>query len=149
MTSDSDKRQTQVDFSRVKRNLQSLISIPGPRELYTKAQNAFQDGPQFSEQPSHVSKRKRTGSSGDALVETRARSEELILSKAADVGVRPYEYVRIKNESSWQSLQKVYELKLDGFITVAIRKPSSCEIVIVKNFVGFDREQKVKRLQQT
>ena len=148
MTSDSDKRQTQVDFSRVKRNLQSLTPIPGPRELHTKAQNAFQDGPQSPEQP-QGSKRKRTGSPGGALVETRARSEELILPKAADAGVRPHEYVRIKNESPWQSLRKVYELKLDGFITVAIRKPPSCEIVTVKNFVGSDREQKVKRLQQT
>lgn len=133
MTSDSDKHQTQVDFSRVKRDLQSLTSIPGPRELYTKAQNAFQDGPQSPEQPPQGSKRKRTGSPGGALVETRARSEELILPKAADAGVRPHEYVRIKNESPWQSLQKVYELKLDAFITVAIRKPSPCEIVTVKN----------------
>ena len=139
ITSNSDKHQTQVDFSRVKRNLQSLILISEPRELHIKAQNAFQDGSQSSEQPQR-SKRKRIESSESALVETRARSKKLILFKVADVEIRSYKYMRIKNESSWQSLRKVYELKLDDFIIVTIRKSSSCEIVIVKNFVDFDRK---------
>ena len=93
MTSDSDKRQTHVDFSRVKRD---LLPIPEPRELYTKAQNALQDGPQSPEQLPQGSKRRRTGG---AIVKTRARSKEPILPQAADAGVRPHEYMRIKNES--------------------------------------------------
>lgn len=83
------------------------------------------------------------------MAETRAGSQELILPKIVDAGIRTHEYVKTKYESPWHSLQKVYELKLDGFIIVAIRKDSSCELVTVKNFVGFDRDEKVKRLQQT
>ncbi|KAL2040822.1 hypothetical protein N7G274_006280 [Stereocaulon virgatum] len=149
MTSDLDKRQTYVDFSRVKRDLQLLPPIPEPREPYTEVQNVLQDGPQSPEQLPQGSKRKRMGSPAGAVVETRAYSEELILPKAADAGVRPDEYVRIKNESPWQSLQKVYELKLEGFIALAIQKPRSCELVTVKNFIGSDSGKKVKRLQQT
>ena len=83
------------------------------------------------------------------MVDTRAGSENLILPKAADAGIRPHEYVEMKYESPWHGLQKVYELKLDSFIAVAIRKPPSCELVTVKNFVGSDSDTKVKRLQQT
>lgn len=83
------------------------------------------------------------------MTETRADSQKLILSKIVDAGIRTHKYVKTKYESPWHSLQKVYELKLDSFIIVAIRKNSSCELVIVKNFVGFDRDKKIKRLQQT
>lgn len=57
--------------------------------------------------------------------------------------------MKLKYESPWHSLQKVYELKLDGFITVATRKPLPCEVVTVKKFVGPGRDEKLKRLQQT
>jgi len=83
------------------------------------------------------------------MIERRAGCQDLILPKAADAGIRPHDYVKRKYESPWQSLQKVYELRLNGFIAVAIRKLPSCELVTVKNFVGSDRDEKVKRLQQT
>lgn len=149
MTSDSDKRKTNVDLDRVKRVLQAPPPIPEAKELYTKAPNAIRDGSQSPDHLPHGSKRRRTGSPEGTIVETKACSEELVLPKAADAGVRPHEYVRIKNESPWHSLQKVYELKFDGYIAVAVRKPPSCELVTVKNFLGSDSDKKVKRLQQT
>lgn len=147
MTSDSDKRKTRIAMDPLK-HLQSLPSIPEPKELFTKAQTAFRED---SRSPDHLpkgSKRRRTASPEGAIIKTRAGFQDLILPKAADAGIRPYEHLEMKYESPWQSLQKVYELKLDGFITVAIRKRPSCELVTVKNFVGSDSDEKVKRLQQ-
>lgn len=148
MTSGSDKRQTHVRMEHIK-TLQSLPSIPEPKELFARGQPALREG---SRSPDHLpqeSKRRKTGSPEARIVETRAGPEKLLLPKAVDVGIRSYKYVELKYESPWHSLQRVYELKLDGFIIVVTRKPSSCEIVIVKNFVGLGRDEKLKRLQQT
>ncbi len=111
------------------KHLQSLPSIPEPKELFTKAQTAFRED---SRSPDHLpkgSKRRRTASPEGAIIKTRAGFQDLILPKAADAGIRPYEHLEMKYESPWQSLQKVYELT-------------------VKNFVGSDSDEKVKRLQQ-
>lgn len=97
MTSDSDKRQTRVDFSRFKNDLQSLPPIPEPKELYAKAQNAIRDGLRSPDRLPQGSKKRRTGAAEGAIVETRACSQELILPKAADARVRPDEYVRMRN----------------------------------------------------
>lgn len=128
MTSDSDKRKTRIAMDPLK-HLQSLPSIPEPKELFTKAQTAFRED---SRSPDHLpkgSKRRRTASPEGAIIKTRAGFQDLILPKPADAGIRPYEHLEMKYESPWQSLQKVYELT-------------------VKNFVGSDSDEKVKRLQQ-
>ena len=148
MSSDSDKRNTRVEMDYLKR-FQSLSPIPEPKELFTKGQTAVRE---VSRSPNHLAKalkRKRMGSPEDDTFNTEAGPLDLILPQATDAGIRSHEYVGIQNESPWQSLQKVYELKLDGFIYVAIRKSPSCELVTVKNFLGSDKDRKVKRLQQT
>lgn len=148
MTSNSDKRQTRIGLDSLK-YLQPLPPIPKPKELFTQVQSTLRDD---SRSPDHLPqglKRRRSGSPEGATIKTRDYSQELVLPKAVDTGVRPGKYVRTKNESPWQSFQKVYELKLDGFIVVAIRKSPSCELVTVKSFVGSDSDKKVKRLQQT
>ena len=149
MTSTSENRKTNLELERLKQKLQMPPPIPDPKELYTKAQNAIRDGSRFPHHLPPGSKRRRAGSPESDIVETRVGSQGLILPKAIDAGVRPHEYVEPKDESPWNSLQKVYELKLDGYIAVAIRKPPSCELVTVKNLNGTDRDEKVKRLQQT
>ncbi len=148
MTSGSDKRKTHMRMDHIK-TLQSLPSIPETKELFTKGQPALREGSRGPDHLSQGSKRRRTGSPEARIVETRAGPQNLLLPKAVDAGIRPYAYVKLKYESPWHSLQKVYELKLDGFITVATRKPPSCEVVTVKNFVGPNRDEKLKRLQQT
>lgn len=145
MTSGSEKRNTNLELERLKTEFQMPPPIPDLKELYGKAQNAIQDG---SQSPHHLlqGSKRRAGSLESDTVKTRVGSQGLILPKAIDAGVRPHEYVAPKDESPWNSLQKVYELKLDGFIAVAIRKPPSCELVTVKNLNGTDRDEKVKRL---
>lgn len=69
--------------------LQSLPSIPKPKELFTTAQTALRKG---SRSPDHLpkgSKRRRTGSPEDKKVGTRDGSQDIILPKAADAGIRP------------------------------------------------------------
>ena len=132
-------------MDRVKRQLQALPPIPELKELYTKTQNAIRDISRSQDHLPHGSKKRRTGFPEGTTVETRVYSEELVLPKAAGTGVRPYEYVRIKNELPWQSLKKV-KLKLDGCIAMAVRKPSSFELVTVKSYTGSDSDKKAKKL---
>ena len=148
MVSDFDKRKTHVELERIKHS-QSLPPIPEPKQIFTKAETALREGSRSPNRLPPGSKRRRTGSPENDIVETRAGPQDLILPKAIDADVRPHEYVGPKQESPWQSLQKVYELKLDGFVTVAIRRPPSYELVTVKNFVGSDGHQKVNKLQHT
>ena len=146
MASNSNKRDTNLDLARF-RNLQSLPAVPESTEVFTSPQ-IVRDGSASPSHPRKAAKRKRRGSSEGNLVETNAGPQDLILPMAADAGIRPQDYVEMRYESPWKSLQKVYELKLDGFIAVAIRKPPSCELVTVKNISGPDKERKVKMLQR-
>jgi len=148
MTSDADKRGTRIEIHRFK-DLQSLTFIPEPKEPFTKAQTPLREGSRSLNHLPEGFKRERTAFPEGEMIERRAGSQDLIIPKAADAVARPHEYVKMKYESPRQSLQKVYELKLDSFIAVAIRKLPSCELVTVNNFIGFDRDEKVKRLRET
>jgi hypothetical protein len=59
----------------------------------------------------------------------------------AELGAR--EAVTTKKESPWNSFWKVYELNVDGFVTVAIRQDRSCELVTVKRFTNAGAAEKV------
>ena len=148
MVSASDKRGTHLGLDSIKHS-HSLPPIPDPKELLAKAKAALREGSRSPHPLPQGSKRHRSSSPEGDLAETRAGSRKLIRPKASDTRVSPHEAVGLKTESPWQSLQKVYELKLDGFITVAVRRPPSCELVTVKSFVGSDSQQKMERLQQT
>jgi len=56
------------------------------------------------------------------------------------------EYKRMKNESSWKSYKKIFQLKLDHFITVVVRKESLRKRVIVKSFSRSDSHEKLHML---
>jgi hypothetical protein len=113
----------------------------------TEPGTRFPDRSAPGSDPAKRLKRSRAGSSERNVVDTRAGPQEFTLVKAAEAGVRAHDYVPTKYESPWRSYQKVYELKLDGFVVVAIRKAPSCELVTVKSFSGSDRDGKVKMLQ--
>lgn len=70
---------------------------------------------------------------------------ELHLAKAVEAGVRAHEYIEIKSESPWKSFRKVFELKMDDFVTVATRNAFPGEIVVVKTF---ETRNKLDMLQQ-
>ncbi|KAH8760756.1 kinase-like domain-containing protein [Hyaloscypha finlandica] len=68
--------------------------------------------------------------------------------EAANSGIRPHELVRMKHESPWICFQKDFELKLDVFSTIAIRKDFTRDLVIIKSFSGSDAPKKVHMLQR-
>jgi hypothetical protein len=59
-----------------------------------------------------------------------------MVNNAAAAGVRVAEYVTTNRSSPWDAFQRVYELKLDEFITVATREDLPCDIVMVEQFTG-------------
>ena len=77
-----------------------------------------------------------------------AGPKDLKLVKAAEAGVRAHECVTIKHESPWKTYNKVFELKLEEYVIVAVRKDPSCEIVFIKSFNGPDADVKIKMLQR-
>lgn len=70
---------------------------------------------------------------------------ELHLPKAIEAGVRAHEYIETKSESPWKSFRKVFELKINDFITFATQNAVLCKIVVVKTFKTLN---KLNMLQQ-
>ncbi len=60
------------------------------------------------------------------------------------LGIR--EYKEMKNESPWKSYRKIFQLKLDRFITVAVRREPLRKRVVVKSFSGSDSHEKLHML---
>ncbi len=63
-----------------------------------------------------------------------------------DMRLEIRKYKRMKNESSWKSYKKIFQLKLDRFITVVVRKESLCKRVVVKSFLKSDSHEKLHML---
>jgi len=99
-----------------------------PRGNVTEPERHFQD---HSVSKNKGPKRKRSLSPQRIGVDTR-------------LGIR--EYKGMKNESPWKSYKKVFQLKLDRFITVAVRKEPLRKRVVVKSFSGPDSHEKLHML---
>ncbi len=56
------------------------------------------------------------------------------------------EYKKMKNESSWKSYKKIFQLKLDRFITVVVQKELLHKHVIMKSFLKSDSHEKLHML---
>jgi len=63
-----------------------------------------------------------------------------------DTRLKIREYKRMKNEFSWKSYKKIFQLKLDHFITVVVQKESFCKRVIMKSFSRSDFHEKLHML---
>ena len=50
----------------------------------------------------------------------------------------------MKDESPWESYWKIFQLKFDLFVTVAVRKEPLRKCVIVKNFSESDFQEKLR-----
>jgi hypothetical protein len=63
------------------------------------------------------------------------------------VGPRTWSARQLKS-NTWNSFRKVCELNVDGFVTVAVRQDTSCELVTVKRFTNTEAARKVAMLQR-
>lgn len=143
MTSTSDKRKTRIALHKLKGSERPPNSEPG----FQEPGSSFWDHsvPQdVSEQP----KGKRTSWPERRESNENAAPLGLHLPKAVAAGLRAHEYVGIHDESPWNRFQKVYELKFEDFTTVAMRKASPCEVVMVKELQTPDSVEKLRMLQQ-
>ena len=59
-----------------------------------------------------------------------------------EAGRRVYKYVRMKNESLWNSYTKKYKLKFENFVIVAVSEGSSNKFVTIKKIeqAGLQKE---------
>ncbi len=64
-------------------------------------------------------------------------------------GIRAYHYEGMKDESPWESYWKIFQLKFDRFVTVAVRKEPFRERVVVKSFSGPDSQEELRMIHNT
>jgi len=136
MTTLTSKRLTQLDLQKLTR-LRGPLSIPDYRKQGK------------SEKENDVTPGKRRAVS--PCIEVPGVSSGLYnldLPKAVESGLRAYEYIAVKPASPWESYKKKYDLQLDGFITVAMRKAPSYEVVTIKSLPIQESENKVCMLQR-
>lgn len=92
----------------------------------------------------HVRQTRRKRNSSPVKI---TKHSQLCLPQAIQAGVRAYEYVEIKSEFPWNSFQKVFELKMHDFVTVATRKTFPCEIVVVKTVETRSKLDMLQKIQ--
>ncbi len=127
MSSQSFKRDILFNM----RNLREVEQSTLTTELHdnvTESERHFQN---HSVSKNKGPKRKRFLSSQRIEIDTRLEIRE---------------YKKMKNESSWKSYKKIFQLKLDRFITVAVRKELLRKRVVVKSFSGSDSHEKLHML---
>lgn len=146
MTSTSDKRKTQVVLDSLKEfKRPPLVSNP---ENYTQKQRTpFWNRSMPRNDETKLSKRKRNVSQERVKFSGSVAPLDLHLPTAVNAGLRAHEYVEIKDESPWKRFQRVYELKFNEFTTIATRKVSPCEVVIVKDFQILNGTKKLDMLR--
>lgn len=59
---------------------------------------------------------------------------KLYFLKTIEIGIKAYKYIETKSKSPWKSFEKVFKLKMNNFITVAIQNAFLYKIVIIKTF---------------
>ncbi len=121
------KRDTLFNMRNLKEVEQSTLTTES-RDNVTESKRHFQN---HSISKNKDSKRKRFLSSQRIEIDMRLEIRE---------------YKRMKNESSWKSYKKIFQLKLDRFITVVVRKESLRKRVIVKSFSKSDSHEKLHML---
>ncbi len=127
MSSQLFKRDTLFNMRNLREAEQSTLTTE-LRDNVTESERHFQD---HSVSKNKGPKRKRSLSPQRNEVDTRLEIRE---------------YKEMKNESSWKSYRKVFQLKLDRFITVAVRREFLRKRVVVKSFSGPDSHEKLHML---
>ncbi len=127
MSSQPFKRDILFNMRDLREAEQSILATES-RGNVTESKRHFQN---HSIPKNKDSKRKRSLSSQRNEVDTR-----LVIR----------EYKGMKNESPWKSYRKIFQLKLDRFITVAVRRESLRKRVVVKSFSRPDSHEKLHML---
>jgi len=121
------KRDTLFNMKDLREVEQSTLTTES-RDNVTESKRHFQN---HSISKNKDSKRKRFLSLQRIEIDTRLEIRE---------------YKRMKNESLWKSYKKIFQLKLDHFITVAVQKESLCKHVVMKSFLKSDSYKKLHML---
>ena len=143
MTSTSDKHKTRLALDKMK----GFELPPNSEPRFQKPKLPVRDRSVPRELPKPP-KRKRTSSPERKDLKGNAAPLKLHLPKVVAAGIRADEYVGTHDESPWNRFQKTYELKFEVFTTVAMRKASPCEVVMVKEFQTPEGIEKLRMLQQ-
>lgn len=143
MTSTSDKHKTRLALDKMK----GFELPPNSEPRFQEPKLPVRDR-SVPKELSKPPKRKRTSSPERKELNGNAAPLKLHLPKVVAAGLRAHEYVGTHDESPWNRFQKAYELKFEVFTTVAMRKASPCEVVMVKEFQTPEGIEKLRILQQ-
>jgi hypothetical protein len=143
MTSTSDKHKTRLALDKMK----GFELLPYSELRFQEPKSPLRDR-SVPKELSKPPKRKRTSSPERKELNGNAAPLKLHLPKAVAAGPRAREYVGTRDESPWNRFRKAYELKFEVFTTVAMRKASPCEVVMVKEFQTPEGIEKLRMLQQ-
>lgn len=154
----SEKRVTQIDFSRLEFHppLESSVRRETAKGLMEEEDNT---GSHTGAKNGSEKTGKRSLSPGGKL-QTHTRLKHLRLPEIVQSGTRAYEYLKTTHASPWETYEKSYDIRLgadDSFVTVAERRDTRSstlkrndpfsELALVKCFSG-PNEDKLRRLQQ-
>jgi hypothetical protein len=148
-----DKRRTQINMQSAlvnpyltsQESLQSMSSVPwngrdGNTNKLLKKREVAPHG-----DIKKVHKRRRI--SATESEEEKPGLKPLKLVKAIESGIRAHQVVLSKRYSPWKEYEEVFQIKLDGFNTVATRRSVPCDLVIVKSFVQPTASERVDMLR--
>ena len=102
----------------------------------------------YQKKPGYLSPKTRSLLVHEEEIEPVSGLRKLTLIEARKAKIRPWEYVKTKSTSPWNSYDKKYELKIDGFVIVAVQKGPSRKIVTIKTFDQAGSSEKVSMLQR-
>ena len=122
MSSQNPNRNTQFRLEGLI-GLEHCTSLPKPASHVTEGQQRLQD---------------RQVLKKNALKRKRSLSPSRMIGNRLGIHI---EYREMKDESSWDSYSKVFQLKFNNFVHVAARKRSSRKCVLVKSFATISNFQ--------
>ena len=126
MNSPNPNRNTQFEMEGLT-GLEQSTSLPEPEGHVTAGPQRLQDRQVLKK---NAAKRKRSPSPQRAGVVRRP-------------GIR---YKGMKDASPWESYWKIFQLKFDRFVTVAVRKEPLRKCVIVKRFSEPDSQEELRMI---
>ena len=128
MDSQNPNRNTQFEMEGLA-GLEQSTPLPEPEGHLTPGPQRLQDRQVLKK---NAAKRKRSPSPQRAGVIRKP-------------GIR-YKFKGMKDESPWESYWKIFQLKFDRFVTVAVRKEPLRKCVIVKKFSESDSQEELRMM---
>lgn len=147
MSSDLEKRHTQISFGTLER-LKPSFRTAGFHDRHIGQEEVPGNHSINEHDAVDVSVTKRARSPDKDAIDPATGLKRLELVEALGPTVRAYKFV--KRESPWRSYEKVFELRLGvgDLVTVAQRKDPSSGVVNMRKFPAPNGEEKLRILQQ-